>query len=187
MKEHLKNYSKAMNELIKQEDGSLKSVNYIFTSYRGNEENNFCIINIWPELLHPKFNNTNIIRLENDSLREFSFNKGQVRFEIYANSREELHKLFMYFSKKNYKHIKIIRDSSKSIDEIKYTLSELYESDYCYTPAILSSENIMTIVICTKNLDLFKKDLKELRNTIGYRVSWIGDKLFKYNNYKIID
>lgn len=177
-----------MNDLIKTVDGGLENKEYIFTPYKENEKKEFCIINIWPGLLYPEVKNKYTIDKEKYTIGRESLNKGQIKFEIYAGSREELHNIFVYFSKKGYRHIKICFDGYRNgVTEKSYTLEKLYSSNYYYSPNILGCENIMTITICTKYLEKFKKDIKNLRKEYGYRTSWEGEKLYSYDNKKIID
>lgn len=176
-----------MNDLKKTVDGGLKNDEYYFTPTKENEKDEFCIINIWPGIIHPDIKDSYLKGLEAYTIGRESLNKGQVKFELYLGSREELHNVFMYFSKKGYKHIKISKDDDKNIEECRYTLNFLYESNQYYFPNILGSRNIMSIVVCTKNLIEFKKDLQKLRPIYGYRIMWEGNNIYSIKNIKIID
>lgn len=176
---------KRNNGFIKLENGDIKNNYYIFPK---SKKSVFGIIKIWPELLHPEINDIVLKKKEKYILGEISLNRGQVQFEIYTNSREEVHEIFLYFLRKGYKHIKIVEDiSRKDSNGLKknYSIENLYNSEYVYMFDTLGSRNILKVTICLKDLDIFKKDLYNLTE---YRTIWSDETIYNYfNNLKIID
>lgn len=176
---------KKSNGFIKLEDGSIRSDYYTFPK---SKKSIFGIIKVWPELLHPEIKDEELEEKEKYTLGIISLNKGQIQFEIYTNSREEVHEVFLYLLQRGYRHIKVVKDTSRKRSnglKKKYSLESLYNSKDVYLFNTLGSSNILKVTIDISNLTKFKKDLYEF---IKYRTIWLDKTLYNYfNNSKIVD
>lgn len=174
------------NGFIKLKNGGIQSDYYLFPD---SIKKDFGIIGIWPELLHPGITSKKLKDEERYNLSIISLNRGQTKFEVYANSREEIHEIFLYFLRRGYRHIKIVKDTSRkgsTCSKKIYSLENLYNSKNVYMFNTIGSRNILNITINLKNLDKFKEDLF---NFSGYRTIWLNNSICNNirNNFKIVE
>ena len=149
-----------------------------------NKEESFSIFNVDTFLLHPKIKDPKLLREEFYRLSTGSeLSRGQYNFEIQCISKEELLEIFLYLTRKGYKYTKILWQSTREIKRVWYTFEELEKYKKGYAPGI---HNILEVIINLKDLERFKKDVRDLTK-LGYKNVWRGRVYDFWNKDRIID
>lgn len=174
-------------DIKKEIEYSIILKHYRFTDYRKDEKNNFGVFIVDRTLLHPDIKNKKLIEKEKYELGITSeLNKGQYKFDICFHSRIEMLNVYKYLVELGYKYCKIYVESSKYTSEELFTLDEIKEKKKDLN--FFGCCNILNVIINSKNLWQFKKDIHSIREKLGYRNVWRGEFLYSYfNNYKIVD
>ena len=143
---------------------------YKITPYRNEKENKkFGIVMVDSVLLHPSIRDEILLKKELYHLKDTTIlSRGQINFEVQCNSREELLKVYLYLIQKGYKYTKILYESSRYSKEKLYTLED-FRNRKSYGQSI---HNILSVYVFLKDLDKFKKDISEMRESIGIRNIW---------------
>ena len=145
----------------------------------------FSIIKVDPILLHPGFKDKKLIDNESYELStESDLSRGQYRFEVQCESKEELIEIFLYLTRKGYKYTKILWQSTREVKRVWYTFEELKKDIKGFAPGI---HNILEVIINLKDLEKFKKDIYDLRDELNYRNDWRGEVYDFWNRDRIID
>lgn len=167
-----------MEKKLKEE---VRVENYIFTSYKKGEKEEFGVFTVDNTLLHPDITDKNLLNHEKYNLFNdpFCYNgthKGQYVLGLMFHSIEEMYKVYIELKKLGYKKVKVIEEYKDSeVREILYNLNDLKK---CESLTFVRCGCILTVQIKAQDLYKFKKDLQTMREKLGYRCMWGSENLF---------